>query len=156
METVYVPLLEFVGQRMFTGCSSLATIVIPKAANMNGNGFQGCSNLQKCDLGNVARVHTSEFSNCSKLNTLILRCSSVPELSNINAFSNTPFASGKSGGTLYVPSSLVSTFTSATNWSTILGYANNQIKSIESTHTDQNAPIDLTLYYADGTTIPTS
>jgi hypothetical protein len=31
--------------------------------------------------------------------------------------------------------------------------ANNQIKSIESTHADPNAPIDLTLYYADGTPI---
>lgn len=35
-------------------------------------------------------------------------------------------------------------------------YTNNQIKSIESTHTDPNAPIDFTLYYADGTPIPTT
>ena len=57
---------------------------------------------------------------------------------------------------LYVPNDLISSYQSASNWSTILGYANNQIKSIESTHTDPNAPIDLTLYYIDGTPIPTT
>ena len=70
--------------------------------------------------------------------------------------SATYWKSGGTGGTLYVPQDLISSYQSATNWSTILGYTSNNIKSIESTHTDPTAPFDMTLYYADGTPIPTS
>ena len=66
-------------------------------------------------------------------------------LVNINAFTNTPFASGKAGGTLYVPSALVSEYQAATNWSTILGYSTNSIAAIEGSEYE-NA-------YADGTSI---
>lgn len=90
------------------------------------------------------------------LEILVLRKSALTSLANIDAFTDTPFANGGSGGTLYVPNDLISTYQSATNWSTILAYTNNQIKSIESTHTDPTAPIDLTLYYADGTLIPST
>lgn len=102
----------------------------------DGNGFQ-----QNSLYGN------------SSLKTVIIRGSSVMSLAATNVFTQTPFASGGSGGTLYVPNSLISSYQSASNWGTILGYTNNQIKSIESTHTDPTAPIDLTLYYADGTPI---
>jgi hypothetical protein len=50
-------------------------------------------------------------------------------LENINAFNNSPFAAGKSGGTLYVPSAQVAGYQAAANWSTILGY--NSIRAIE-------------------------
>ena len=84
-------------------------------------------------------------------------------LGNINAFANTPFKSGGTGGTIYIPKSLydhlgdgtANDYKAATNWSTVDGYGTITWKSIESTHTDPNAPIDLTLYYADGTPIPT-
>ena len=36
-----------------------------------------------------------------------------------------------SAGTLYVPNDLIASYQSASNWSTILGYTNNQIKKIE-------------------------
>jgi len=82
----------------------------------------------------------------SKLSTLILRQETkVAGLSNINSFGYTPFASDGSGGTLYVPSALISSYQSATNWSTILGYANNQILPIEGSQYEN--------YYADGTAI---
>ena len=51
--------------------------------------------------------------------------------------------SNGSGGTLYVPQALISTYQSATNWSTILGYANNQILPIEGSIYENQ--------YADGT-----
>ena len=118
--------------------------------------------MEYLDIGGEAlTANNNSFSaNCfngaTKLNTLIIRHTNrIISLANINAFAGTPFASNGTGGTLYVPNDLISSYENATNWSTILGYANNQIKSIESTHTDPNAPIDLTLYYADGTLIPT-
>ena len=53
-------------------------------------------------------------------------------LGNVSAFTGTPFASGGTGGTLYVPQDLISSYQADTKWSTVLGYnANNQIKAIE-------------------------
>lgn len=113
-------------------------------------------NLLAVDYGQASSIAANCFNNCPKINTVVLRRSSLTSLANISAFTGSPFASDGSGGTLYVPNDLISTYESATNWSTILAYTNNQIKSIESTHTDPTAPIDLTLYYADGTLIPST
>jgi len=88
------------------------------------------------------------FRNNTLFNVLILRKSSVVQLSRYEAFNGTPFASNGSGGTLYVPQSLISSYQSATNWSTILGYANNSIVAIEGSQYEN--------YYADGTPIPTT
>ena len=138
-------------------CKTPFIIVIKGIVYLSGqNTFRNNSGLTLCDItwtsGNG--IGYNEFMADSSFETLILRSESVVPLANINAFtSNTKFASGGTGGTLYVPQSLLSEYQSATNWSTILGYTNNQIKSIESTHTDPNAPIDLTTHYADGTPI---
>lgn len=140
----------------FASDSYLRTLVF-KATNTNNNNSicQNCTRLGTADF-NVSRLRPNSFYSCKALKTLILRRTSVITLDNISAFNDSPFASEKSGGTLYVPESLISSYQSASNWSTILGYTNNQIKSIESTHTDPTATIDLTLYYADGTPIPTT
>lgn len=164
LTNVYMPKLERIyGSYLFGGCTSLAEIVLPSLYYIYAqNVFRGDTNLGIFDCGNSSIVTANPFGlgqnifyGCTKLNTIICRHGAVIPLQNINAFSDTPFASSGTGGTLYVPQALISSYQSDTNWSTILGYANNQIKSIESTHTDPEAPIDLTLYYADGTPIPT-
>ena len=114
--------------------------------------FASCSALVSADFTNVLYIGATAFK-ASAITMLVLRNSTLVQLYNINAFGDSPFDSSGVGGTLYVPNDLLTQYTQATNWSTILGYANNQIKSIESTHTDPNAPVDLTLYYADGTPI---
>jgi hypothetical protein len=43
----------------------------------------------------------------------------VVKLINVSAFVSTPFASGGTGGTVYVPAALVETYKTATNWSTL-------------------------------------
>lgn len=143
------------------GNSKVQTVVLPglKTVTNAGYFFNGASSLQKIDIGplfatdaNGIRNHT--FNGASTLAVLVLRNpNGVVHLSNINAFAGTQFASGNSGGTIYVPNALLSFYQADSIWSTILGYPNNQIKSIESTHTDPTAPIDLTLYYVDGTSI---
>lgn len=133
-------------------CASLKTAVYKDFTSTNQ--FQGCTGLEAIDCrGGMAG---NSFLGCTKLAIVVIRATSVVSLANVNAFTNTPFASGKAGGTLYVPQALIANYQSATNWSTILGYANNQIKSIESTATDPNAPVDLTTHYIDGTPIPTT
>ena len=158
LTAVNFPKLAYCGTYMFYGCSNLVTAVLRgnTASNFNGHAFQNCSKLKKVDITSGQRIYTDEFKNASVFDMLVLRkTSAVVSLNTVGAFSGTPFADGGTGGTFYVPNSMIATYQSATNWSTILSYTNNQIKSIESTHTDPDAPIDLTLYYADGTLIPT-
>lgn len=148
LQTINLP-LTMPGQYCFNECSNLEIAVIGvlktgNGGNMNSNDFLKCTKLKKVDI-KTTRVYTSSFSDCTVLDTVIIRSNAVPTLSNINAFTNTPFASGKSGGTLYVPSALISDYQSATNWSTILGYTNNSITSIEDSIYETQ--------YADGTLI---
>lgn len=145
-------------QQAFQGCTALQAFALKCPSSQKqtiaNECFALCSALEILDLMIAGTSQNHGFNTCSSLKILVLRRpDTISNLSAINWFTNTPFASGGSGGTLYVPASLISAYQSASNWSTILGYANNQIKSIESTHTDPTAPIDLTLYYGDGTPI---
>lgn len=154
LTSVFFPAVTSWAIDSLSNCSNLETAVFPSVTGTIDRVIRTCVKLSAVDIGNPQTISGNTFNGDSALKTLIIRrTSSNTSLSNINAFGNTPFASGGSGGTLYVPNDLISSYEAATNWSTILGYANNQIKSIESTHTDPNAPIDLTLYYADGTPI---
>lgn len=160
LEHIFLPKFTLSGTYSFNGCTKLLTAVFPcsgiTAVAMGGNTFRGCSKLTSVDIGNVTQIKANEFYNCAAMNILVLRRTSVTTLANVSAFAGTPFASGKTGGTLYVPASTLASYQTASNWSTILGYqsgAQNSIKTIESTHEDPDAPIDLTLYYVDGTAI---
>lgn len=152
---VNLPNVTNMNEYCFNGCTGITTLVFPKLEKFMGwRIFFGIRNIKSIDIKGSSSSGQQFFLNDSKLTTVIIRrTQSIMSLGNINSFGGTPFASDGTGGTLYVPSALISSYQSATNWSTILGYTNNQIKSIESTHTDPNAPIDLTLYYADGTPI---
>ena len=141
------------GQYIFYLCSNLETAVLSGSGAIPSHTFNSCAKLTAVDIDGMTLQNGSVFTNASLLTAVIIRNDTVAALGNIIVFNNTPFASSGTGGTLYVPASLISSYQSATNWSTILSYPNNQIKSIESTHTDPTAPIDLTLYYADGTPI---
>ena len=160
LEHIFLPKFTLSGTYSFNGCTKLLTAVFPcngiSAVAMGGNTFRGCSKLTSVDIGNVTQIKANEFYNSTVMNTLVLRRTSVTTLANVSAFTGTPFASGKAGGTLYVPEAILESYQTATNWVTIFGYGSgeqNSIKSIESTHEDPDAPIDLTLYYIDGTPI---
>lgn len=78
--------------------------------------FYRCLDLTIVDFPQVTVIGAYAFNGCTRLNTVILRSPTVTTLSNTNAFTNTPLASG--AGYIYVPSVLVNTYKSATNWST--------------------------------------
>jgi hypothetical protein len=139
----------------FKNMTKLAYAIFPAQTRLYNGALTGCSNLIGVDLF-TGYLGSTVFQNCSKFKYIVIRKDAVSSLNNINSFNSTLFASGKAGGILYVPNSLISGYQSASNWSTILGYTNNQIKSIESTHTDPDAPVDLTTHYIDGTLIPTT
>ena len=148
--SVSLPNATSMGANSFYGCTALISVSMHSLCVLNEtSGFYGCSNLAILDCGgqgdNPRFSSTYILRNCTKLKTLILRNTSAWSLSNINVFQGSPFASNGTGGTLYVPSALISSYQSATNWSTILGYANNQILSIEGSIYETQ--------YADGTPI---
>lgn len=143
LKNVYMP-KTVTGQHMFDGCTSLVNIAIPNFGHdpqlMNSYAFRGCTSLEKVDLGNISRIDSSEFSGCTKLNVLVLRRSdAITTLRYTNAFDNTCFKSGGTGGTIYIPKSLYDhlgdgtalDYQSATNWSTIYGYGTINWEKIE-------------------------
>lgn len=136
-----------IGNAAIYECNGLTFLAFPKLAGTTTPGaMQNNANLEALDLGPDGAWTMPAVSGNSKLNVLVLRrTTGIVSLGGINAFNNTPFASGKAGGTLYVPNALISTYQGATNWSTILGYANNSIQKIEGSYYET--------HYADGTVI---
>ena len=113
------------------GCSSLQTLELPYlTANFPTYGAASCFQLVLADIGSAAQLIANGFRNASRLATLILRKTSVMSLQNVSAFQGTPFASGGTGGTIYIPKSLYdhlgdgtsSDYKAATNWSALNGY----------------------------------
>lgn len=142
-----------IGDRAFKGVTGLKKVAFPSVSSAATFILADSGSLNWADFGpGFQEIKGYYFSGQYNMNILVLRRTAVVNLQN-NGFGYCSFASGGNGCTLYVPASLLESYRLATNWSTILGYANNSIKSIESTHTDPDAPIDLTQYYADGTPI---
>lgn len=134
------------GTHAFRECTSLKTAVIGQPHYLGQEMFMRNTALTAVDLGSTAtRFVTALFSGCTKLNVLVIRRNGVCALLYTNVFDNTPFASGKAGGTLYVPQAQIAAYQAATNWSTILGYSTNSIQAIEGS-AYENA-------YVDGTPI---
>ena len=79
----------------------------------------------------MVKIEGSVFGYCKNLTTLVLKSETVCTLSNINAFNNTPFASGKTGGTVYVPQALIESYQTATNWSTLYAAGTCNFVAIE-------------------------
>lgn len=146
LTSVKLPNVKTIGTSAFQLCNGLTTVVFPTINyRVDGSAFRQCSNLTAADFYSPSSLGAQTFYSCTRFTTLVLRGNSVATLGNISCFNGSPFASNGTGGTLYVPSALISSYQSATNWSTILGYANNSIQAIEGSQYEN--------YYADGAPI---
>lgn len=121
---------------VFNGCASLQEATFTKSTAVGNSFFFGCSSLAKVDLSSSTistngAINANAFKDCSSLKTIILRKSTIFTLGATSAFNGTPFANGGTGGTIYVPSALISTYQAASNWSTINGYGTITWKAIE-------------------------
>lgn len=92
------------------------TEIYSEVKNVRQYAFYGCSQLTSADFPLATSIGSSTFSSCSQLTALILRSEKQCTLSNANAFNSTPIKSGT--GYIYVPSALIDSYKSATNWST--------------------------------------
>lgn len=158
LTTIKLPLIWDLGDYAFTNCGSLVAVSFPSAIG-SYRAFYGCSKLEIADYGGIGTniaMNYQNFYNCTKFKTLIMRNTNNTNLTNVNAFDNTPFKSGGSGGTIYIPKSLYdhlgdgtsSDYQSLTNWSTIHARGTITWAQIEGSYYET--------HYADGTEIPTS
>lgn len=145
--------------RMFLQSPNLkifvATSFLGAFGSASVNAFDSCTSLEKVDWSGSG-INGNMFTGCSSLNILILRrSSSIVSIGN-NSFSNSSFASGGTGGTIYIPKVLYDElgtgssldYKAATNWSTYDGYGTITWAKIEGS-IYENA-------YADGTPIPSN
>ena len=118
----------------FSGCTALTSVTLSDSFNgqIKASAFANCSSLPIIDCKKASAINASAFSGATSLTKIILRkTGSITTLANVNAFNNTPFANGGTGGTIYVPSALISTYQTASNWSTVYGYGTITFTAIE-------------------------
>ena len=125
IESVDLPMATSIGGSAFYGNTSLKNIDLPMVTSIDNAVIRACTSLKNIDLPMVTSIDTYAFYGDTNLTSIILRSSNVCTLRATNSFNNTPIKSGK--GFIYVPSSLVETYKTATNWSS---YA-TQIRAIE-------------------------
>lgn len=137
------------------------TCVLPSleyVTNSGGYNF-GTSGFKKIDFG--VKFPTTSLglingflTSASALTVLILRNSTnIVPMNNLNTFNGTPFKSGGTGGTIYIPKALYDhlgdggslDYKAATNWSAVNGYGTITWAQIEGSQYEN--------YYADGTPI---
>ena len=146
----------WVGANALAGCTSLQ--YLSRVYDLYGSSVSGCSNLSIVEFADSTDTKgirgESCFSNCTSLQTIIIRrTDALILLNNVNVFDGTPFASGGTGGTIYIPEILYDhlgdgtslDYQSATNWSTIHGYGTITWQKIEGSIYENT--------YADGTPV---
>lgn len=106
----------------FQRCYALTNISFPSCVSIMSGAFSYCRTLSVASFPVVRTIYPSAFAYCMNLLSLYLLGSSVPTLSNINAFTTTPISNyttstGGVYGSIFVPSSLYSSYLTATNWS---------------------------------------
>ena len=151
------------GTGWFYGCTGLETAVIQSSDGVRlGNEiFRNCTSLQAIDLrtasGHGIQFAQNVFNGCSSLTTLILRGDTIyPLWGGTGNLTGTPFASGGTGGIIYIPKSLYdhlgdgtsNDYKNATNWSVVDAYGTITWAKIEGSYYET--------HYADGTEIPSA
>jgi hypothetical protein len=120
LESVSIPSALRLEGNCFQNCTALTEISVPSATYFSNSNFTGCTKLKKADFGvSVPSVMAATFNGCTVFDCLVLRNTKLVTLANVNAFGSTPFASGGTGGTVYVSSSLIESYKAATNWATL-------------------------------------
>ncbi len=126
LTTVNLPNVTSLGAYAFYQCTGLVTCTIPKLTSISTQTWYMCQQLQYADCGQLGNITAQTFASCAALETLILRkTGSICTLSNVNAISGSGI--GKGTGYVYVPSALVESYKTATNWSTYVA----QFRAIE-------------------------
>lgn len=90
--------------------------------SIESNGYRNNASLELLDIEKAWNTNGfcggGAFTSCSNLNKLILRQTDTPIAIRSTSLTGTAFA-GNNGAIAYVPSALISSYQSASNWSTL-------------------------------------
>lgn len=131
-----------IGSYAFSYCSKLTSITLPSSIkSIAANMFQYCTSLTSVSIPNsVTAINTSALRNCNSLQTVnigsgvttigtyALQCGSTSSKTTFTIRATTPpkIQSNTFKSTfinkIYVPTASVSTYKSATNWSSLSSY----------------------------------
>lgn len=152
----YFPMVTTIGAHGFY-YTRFVKVAFPSLTKFSGNNnLNSNTALIAVDLGQVSSLVSSCLYGCSKLTTIVLRKSSaITTMGKLNALNGTPFASGGSGGTIYIPKVLYDElgtgssqdYKAATNWSTVDGRGTITWAQIEGSYYET--------HYADDTEVTT-
>ena len=123
LKSIYIPNVIALTNKNFRDCTSLIDVsplnVTKWNASSSGSGvFRGCTSLPYVELLSKSSLAYGLFENCSSLRTLILRNEARSSCQS-STFTGTPFATDGTGGIALVPRSLIESYQTATNWSTL-------------------------------------
>ena len=80
----------YISTSVFYSCYSLTTISFPVCITVSSNAFADCRKLTTVSFPSCSRIGSVAFSKCYTLLSAYFLGSSVPTLSNSNAFTSTP------------------------------------------------------------------
>ena len=99
---------------VFNGCTSLTNIYLPSATIIYDDAFRNCSNLTNAIFDNLTEMRTYVFRSCTSLTDITIGTNSVCQI-----YSNSIPASATHHITIHVPSNLIASYQTATNWATL-------------------------------------
>lgn len=115
----------------FVSCTNLSSVNLPSMEILTSSVFRACTALKKVYLPKAREINSSAFQSSGIEELALPLTSAVCTLKNISAFTATVFASGGSGGTVYVPEALIESYKTATNWSTLYAAGTCNFVAIE-------------------------
>lgn len=117
LKFVNIPSVTNINGAAFQNCNTLTSINLPSVTTMNSAVFYNCKSLITADFSAITNFTGGVFANCTALKTVIIRNNTMCTLGTTSAFSGCTLING-TGGYIYVPSSLINTYKTATNWVT--------------------------------------
>lgn len=64
--------VKYIGERAFSGCTNLTTVIIEGFSHIGENAFSGCTNLITVVINRLLNIGKNAFSGCTSLRNLIL------------------------------------------------------------------------------------
>ena len=122
LSLIDLPQVSLIGTATFQNCYNLVNLSVPKLSIINGpSTFSNCSQLSTISFPMLTKISGScTFINCINLISLYFMSNSMVTLTYSDIFSNTPFINSAltgSYGSIYVPTSLLTTYQTNSIWS---------------------------------------
>ena len=108
-----------IGGYAFQNCTGLTSITIPDSVTSIGqSAFQNCTGLTSITIMGKPYFNDYCFKNTSKVEQLVMKgTTGVPTLSYTSCFNGSTLYNSSSTAKIYVPSNLLASYQTATNWS---------------------------------------